>query len=134
MSNNKVKGNLPNAFKKLTAEEIEQFGYEGLEESVVWSLLGITEAKSIERLSKLDLFRIPYDRGRAKLVRELHKKALEKIREGDSMVLKELLKGLSSISKPKEDDNDKVIPVVIKNAEYLDAKGSQGHRGSRGKG
>lgn len=92
---------VPVAFSEKTEEEIEQWGYLGLSEQVVFSMLGMTP-KQADFAKTTDRWKINYRKGLARREMELAKTLMD---SKDSQLIKELLKSTSLVEKKLIDDN-----------------------------
>lgn len=93
--------NSPRIFSEKTPEEIEEWGFLGISEDVVFNMLGLTQ-KQREYARSTDRWILNYRRGLAKREMEL---ARTLSNSKDPQLVKELLKSTSLVEKKMIEDN-----------------------------
>lgn len=91
----------PKIFYEKTAKEIEEWGFLGVSEDVIFNMLGLSE-KSRNNIRRLEKWNVNYRKGLARREIELARTLVE---SKDSQLIKELLKSTSLVDKKIIEDN-----------------------------
>lgn len=91
----------PKVFYEKTDEEIQEWGFLGISEDVVFNMLGLSE-KARKNIKSLDRWNINYRKGLARREIEL---ARTLTNSKDAQLIKELLKSTSLVDKKDIDDH-----------------------------
>ncbi len=91
---------VPKRFADITPEQIEEWGYLGISEGVIFNLLALNE-KQRKQIRKTDKWNVNYAKGLARREIELAEKLLG---TKDPQLIKELLKSTSLTEKKIVDD------------------------------